>query len=89
MSTNTIVVTVQGSGNGKFYMDGNEGVLALKYGDTYIFDVGEELCEPSAPYFQRNSKNTIIKIAGRGTVFFILFFPPFSSPTPPLFLYFS
>tara|TARA_B100001142_G_scaffold309243_1_gene341535 strand:- start:723 stop:1592 length:870 start_codon:yes stop_codon:yes gene_type:complete len=41
MSTNTIVVTVQGSGNGKFYMDGNEGVLALKYGDTYIFDVGD------------------------------------------------
>ena len=41
MSTNTIVVTVQGSENGKFYMDGNDGVLALKYGDTYIFDVSD------------------------------------------------
>ena len=39
MSTKTIIVTVEGDGNGKFYMDGVEGVLALKYGDTYIFDV--------------------------------------------------
>ena len=41
MSTNTIIVTVQGDGNGKFYMDGKEGVLALRYGDTYIFDVSD------------------------------------------------
>lgn len=41
MSTNTIVVTVQGSGNGKFYMNGSHGILPLKYGDTYIFDVSD------------------------------------------------
>jgi len=51
MSTNTIVVTVQGSGNGKFYMDGIEGQMVLKYGDTYTFDVSDSSLQNKPLFF--------------------------------------
>ena len=51
MSTNTIVVTVQGAGNGKFYMDGIEGQLVLKYGDTYTFDVSDSSLQNKPLFF--------------------------------------